>query len=542
MLKNLQLLDLIPILSYIVMLLSIGLHYSGKEEKSIDYFLAEKKVGWVAIGASLFVTSISYESFVGLLGFKTNLCLFGGNFELLVAFVVLLLTWVFAPFYLRSNVFTIPEFLQHRYNKSSRLYLSAVSIISNIFIKLLLVLYAGGFLLKEIMGLDLAVSALIMIAIAGVYAVTGGLKAIVRVDIFQTIVLITGVLIVAFYITHQGGGISQVGAKAPVYLSHLFRPAAAAVLPWTGIVFGLPILGIWYWCTDQYSVQRVLAGKNLNHVQSGTLLAAFLKIVPAFALFLVGILAYAQFSDSSIGQRGWAGLEIARFLPPGIKGILVASLLAAFISSLASSFNSSSSLFTFDFYRFFRPDSTEPELVLVGRLATVAIIFMGIFIAPFLRYIELSFFFYLLKFQAYIAPSIIAVFVWGLAWKRANGTGAIWTLLLGGGTGLVFLLFDLLCDHGHVNAPILLSIARINFLHFTVFLFVLSSGILILVSLMTERKLQKPVAETPFFFKTVGQKVLGQKSHQNELTWAKWNIGFSALLVITCVALFLSSR
>ncbi|MBD3288907.1 sodium/solute symporter [candidate division KSB1 bacterium] len=535
MFQNLATTDLILILLYFILLLGIGFHYSRKEKNSTDYFLAGKNVGWIAIGASLFVTSISSEHFLGLAGTGATYGLVVGHFELMATFFVLLLSWVFVPFYIKSGVYTMPEFLERRYNKSSRMYLTTISIISYVFTKILVILYAGGLLLNEIMGLDMAVSAIIMITIAGMYSMTGGLKAIVHVDILQAMVFILGALILTFFGLRNIGGLSELQLKAPAHFFDMFRPSSDPVFPWTGIIFGVPILGIWYWCTDQYVVQRVLGGRDINHVRSGTILAGFLKILPVFILVLPGIIAYVQFSDASLGDRAFPALIAGGLLPTGIKGIVIASFLAALISSLASSFNSSATLFTMDFYRQFRPHSTEKELVLVGRLATVAIISLGILLIPFLRFISSHIFIFLLKVQAYISPPIAAVFIIGLLWKRANGTGAIWALGSGAVVSSFVLTFNFLCDGGYIYIPFLQPIAEINFLHFAVFLFLISSAVLVTVTLIVQSKSSdRMVLSTGF----IDQPGIVQKIGDTELKWTKINVGFSALLILIVLMLY----
>lgn len=539
MFQNLSTPDLITLLLYFTLLLGIGFHYSRKEKCSTDYFLAGKNVGWVAIGASLFVTTISSGHFFGLAGLGSSSGLVIGQLEWLSVIFVLILGWVIAPMYIKSGVATVPEFWEKRFNKSSRMYLTGISIVAYIFIKISIILYAGGLLLKEILGLDMAVSAIILIAFAGIYAVTGGLKAIVHVDILQTIVLISGTLALAIFGLNAIGGISGIQAKVPAEFYCMFKPVSDPNFPWTGVIFGLPILGIWYWFTDQYVVQRALGGKDENHVRSGTILAGFLKVIMIFILVLPGIIAYIYFRDPLIGDRALPALISSNLLPSGVKGIVIASLLAALISALASSFNSSSALFTMDFYRQFRPDSTEKELVLVGRLATVAVVFLGIFWVPFLRYISSHVYIYFLKAQAYISPPVAAVFLVGLLWKRVNGAGAIWALSLGAAMSLIRFILELLTTIGNVSVAPFQFIVEWNFLHFAVFLFLLSGSVLIIVSLLTEKTLQKKLPGLTLAATATLQSGTVQSNVTNETYWTKVNIGLSIFLLAAVFAFYI---
>lgn len=539
MFQNLTPLDLVFLIFYFALLAGVGFHFSRKEKSSTEYFLAGRKVGWIAIGASLFASNISSEHFIGLAGSGASRGLAVGHFEWLAAFIVLILGWVFVPFYLKSGVFTMPEFLERRYNKSSRMYLTSVSIIGYVLTKISVTLFAGGLLLHEILGWDIATSAIAMVIVAGIYTVAGGLKAIVHVDVLQTAVLIIGATTLTILGLHEVGGFAGLQAKAPVDFFSMFKPLSDPDFPWTGIIFGAPILGIWYWCTDQYIVQRVLGGKNINHARSGTILAGFLKILPVFILVLPGIIAYAYFNDPNIGDKAYPALVASKLLPSGVKGIVVASLLAALISSLASCFNSSSTLFTMDFYRHFRPKSTEKELVLVGRLATVVLVILGILWVPLIKYISSQIYIYLQSVQAYISPPIAAVFIFGILWKRVNGKGAIWALITGAIIGAFRLVVELLHKAGYVHAPFLQSIAEINFLHFAVFLFLISSGVLIIVSLITDEPTRKKIAGLTFATATDVKTEFTEKIEDKNPRWTKVNIGFSVLLVITVIVLYI---
>ncbi|HEY6906449.1 MAG TPA: sodium/solute symporter, partial [Ignavibacteriaceae bacterium] len=303
---NVSAADLVIIAGYILLVLVIGLYFRNKNKNSEEYFLAGRNVGWVAIGASLFATNISSEHFLGLAGTGAQSGLAVGHFEWLACLIVLLLGWVFTPFYLKSGVFTMPEFLEKRYNSTSRYYLSIVSIIAYVLTKISIALYAGGILLNAVMGWDMYTSAVIIVLITGLYTVIGGLSAVIYTDLVQTVILIGGSLTLTILGLNQAGGWENLTAGTPASYWHMFKPMTDPDFPWTGIVFGAPILGIWYWCTDQYIVQRVLSAKNLSNAQSGAIFAGFLKILPVFILILPGVIAYYLSNGSVSGDQAYA--------------------------------------------------------------------------------------------------------------------------------------------------------------------------------------------------------------------------------------------
>lgn len=536
---NLVTLDVVVIGLYIAAIIGIGFYFSRREETSTDYFLAGRTVGWVAVGASLFASNISSEHFIGLAGSGATRGLAVGHFEWLACLILLILGWAFIPFYLKSGVFTMPEFLERRYNKSSRMYLTSVSIVAYVLTKISVTLFAGSLLLHEILGWDMATSAIAMVIVAGIYTIAGGLKAIVHVDVLQTVVLIFGAVTLTLLGLHEVGGFSGLQAKVPADFFSMFKPITDPDFPWTGIIFGAPILGIWYWCTDQYIVQRVLSAKNINQARTGTIFAGFLKILPVFMLVLPGVIAVAYFSDSSIGDRAFPALVASALLPAGIRGIVIASLLAALISSLASCFNSSSTLFTMDFYKHFRPDASEKQLVLVGRLATGTLVVLGILWVPLIKYISSQIYIYLQSVQAYISPPIAAVFVLGILWKRVNGKGAIASLLTGAVLGAFRLVIELLAKSGNLDSQILVRLAQINFLHFAIILFVISCGVLVLVSLATSLPLREKIAGLTFATAAEGDPRLSRKMDERNPRWTKVNIALSVLLVLTLIVLYI---
>ncbi|MBU1984221.1 sodium/solute symporter, partial [bacterium] len=272
---NISMADLVIIGLYFVAVFSVGFYFARRGRTSTEYFLAGRNVGWFAIGASLFATNISSEHFIGLAGSGAATGMAVGHFEWLACLIVLFLGWVFVPFYLKSGVFTMPEFLERRYNSASRWYLTTVSILAYVLTKISVTLFAGGLLLQQVMGWDMYTSALVLVIATGIYTVAGGLAAVIYTEMVQMFVLIGGAVVLTVLGVNELGGIGALKESVPPEFFSMFKPMSDPDFPWTGIVFGAPILGIWYWCTDQYIVQRVLSAKNISHARSGTIFAGY---------------------------------------------------------------------------------------------------------------------------------------------------------------------------------------------------------------------------------------------------------------------------
>lgn len=536
MVLGISVIDFVVIGLYFLVVMFIGF-YSSRQKSSEDYFLAGRNIGWVAIGASLFASNISSEHFIGLAGSGAGSGLAVGHFEWLASIIVLFLGWVFVPFYLKSGVFTMPEFLEKRYNRSSRMYLTTISIIAYVITKISVTLLAGGLLLNKILGWDMITSAIVLVVVTGIYTIAGGLKAVIYTELMQTVVLIGGAFTLTVLGMNEVGGFAGLRAALPADYFHMFKPWNHPDFPWTGIIFGAPILGIWYWCTDQFIVQRVLAAKNINHARTGTILAGFLKILPVFILVLPGLVAAVLFPGIQ-GDEAYPTLVTSHLLPIGIKGIVIASLLAALMSSLASVFNSSSTLFTIDFFKNIKPNASENELVLVGRLATTVLVILGILWVPLIRNVSSQLFVYLQSVQGYISPPIAAVFIFGILWKRVNGKGAIFALTGGGILGAARLVMEIIAKRNGTDFGILNWYATMNFLHFATMLFVISSAILIVVSLVSEIPSPEKVAGlTLATAQEVKSDFINKIEDRNPL-WTKINVALSILLVATILTLW----
>ena len=507
MLGNLHFIDVSIILIYFALILWIawwvskGGGSSKGDRDSKDYFLAGKSAGWFVIGASLFASNIGSEIIIGVSGAGARAEMPQANFEIIAALVLILLGWVFVPFYLRSGVYTMPEFLEIRYSKACRNYLSVISVLAYVITKISLIIFAGA-LVFETIGISFWTGAIITIVATGFYTVLGGLKAVIYTDMIQTFILLAGTGAVTYFGLMQIGGwdamietiaeaSSEPGNPPVESFFNLWRPSDDTSYPWTGMLFGAPILGVWYWCTDQFIVQRTLSAKDISNARKGTLFAGFLKLLPVFIFFIPGVIAYA------LSQKGMLNFSldnpdhalpamITGFLPIGLKGLAISGLLAALMSSLSSAFNSSSTLITFDFYKQYKPEATEKELVWVGQLATLVLVILSFLWIPFMKTLMSGgIFHYLQSVQAYISPPIAAVFLFGLFFKWINAKGAIIALWSGFALGMFRLVTEYLSKEGIImleQGSAIQIMLDINFLHYAIILFVFSVAVLMIFS------------------------------------------------------------
>jgi SSS family solute:Na+ symporter len=481
-------LDWIVIALYFVLTFTIAIWVTVRErsrDSSTDYFLAGRNIGWFIVGASLFASNIGSEHLVGLAGTGAASGMAVGQFEVLASFMLLILGWVFVPFYLRSGVFTMPEFLERRYSSGARWYLAIVSIIAYVLTKISVTIAAGGIVFEALMGIDFWTGAMIVVVATGIYTIFGGLRAVLYTDMIQMFVLIGGAIAVTAAGLHALGGWGEMVRTAGPGFLDMWKPASDPNFPWTGILFGAPILGVWYWCTDQFIVQRVLSAKDQDEARRGTVFAGYLKLLPLFIFVVPGVVAY------SLAQRGLITLEhpdqalptlVAALMPDGLRGIVVAGLLAALMSSLSAVFNSCSTLITWDVYKKLHPAASERRLVVIGQGSTAILVGLGLLWIPLMKLISGQLYQYLQSVQAYISPPIAAVFLLGVLWRRVNAPGAMAALISGFVLGVGRLVAELNKDGltGWMQ-----TYATINFLHFAVLLFVICTVILVGVSLVT---------------------------------------------------------
>ena len=452
---------------------------------SSGYFLAGRNVGWFVIGASLFASNIGSEHLVGLAGSGAAGGVAVGQFEILASLILLVLGWVFVPFYLKSGVFTMPEFLERRYSAGARWYLAVISIVGYVLTKISVTIAAGGIVFESLMGIDFWTGALIVVVATGIYTVFGGLRAVLYTDMVQMFVLVGGAVLVTVIGLSELGGWGALRASVDPSFFDMWLPASHPNFPWTGILFGAPILGVWYWCTDQFIVQRVLSAPSEDQARRGTIFGALLKVLPLFIFVIPGVIAYA------LSQKGAIELAtpdqalptlIGVLLPVGVRGLVVAGLLAALMSSLSSVFNSCSTLITWDIYRKLHPEASERQLVRVGQIATLFLVVCGLLWIPLMKYISDQLYVYLQSVQAYISPPIAAVFLVGIAWKRVNARGAMASLIAGFVIGMGRLAAELRKES---LTGWLYDFADINFLHFAILLFAICTVVLVVVSLLT---------------------------------------------------------
>lgn len=491
-------LDWVVIVGYFLAVFGVAIWAAVRERSqrgtSTDYFLAGRNAGWFLVGGSLFASNIGSEHLVGLAGTGAASGVAVAQFEILASLILLLLGWVFVPFYLSSRVFTMPEFLERRYSESARWYLAVISIIGYVLTKISVTIAAGGIVFEALMGIDFWTGAMIVVAVTGVYTIFGGLRAVLYTDLLQMFVLIGGAVAVTLLgLSALGGWDAMADTVGPQFLD-LWQPISHPDFPWTGILFGAPILGVWYWCTDQFIVQRVLAAQDPSHARRGTVFAGYLKLLPLFIFVIPGVIAYA------LAQQGQIELAepdqalptlIGVLLPVGVRGLVVAGLLAALMSSLSSVFNSTSTLVTLDVYKKLRPTASERQLVLVGQATTAVLVGFGLAWIPLMQLISGQLYQYLQSVQAYIAPPIAAVFLLGVFWRRVNATGAIASLISGFVLGMGRLVAEL--NKAHLDG-LLFAYADVNFLHFAVILFVICTAVLVVVSLFTAPPPEEKVA------------------------------------------------
>ena len=487
-----------------------------KQDSTEDYFLAGRNAGWFVIGASIFASNIGSEHIVGLAGTAAETGVVMGHYEL-HSYIALLLGWVFIPFYMRSRVFTMPEFLEKRYSSSTRWFLSVISLIAYVFTKISVTVYAGAIVFETLMGIEFWTGALIVIILTGIYTVFGGLRAVIYTETIQAAVLILGSVTISVMGLTQIGGWDNLVATAGSDHFNLFKPLSDPDFPWLGMVLASPIVGIWYWCTDQYIVQRVLAGRDEEQARRGTIFAAYLKLLPFFIFIIPGIIAYALLQSGQLeytsSDQAFPAL-VKTLLPSGLRGLVAGGLLAALMSSLAAVFNSSSTLFTIDIYKKLKPETPEKKLVFIGRIVTVVLVILGIIWIPVMQIISGQLYHYLQSVQAYIAPPIAAVFLLGIFWKRLNAKGAITALVGGFIAGMFRLLMEVFKSDLNPQG-LLYQFADVNFLYFAVYLFVFSIMLLVGVSYATPSPNYDKISGLAFGTLTSSDKEKSRRSWNN---------------------------
>lgn len=477
-----QPLDLAISIGYFLAIVAIGLWY-GTRPKAVgtsgsnEYFLAGKSLGWQMIGLALFATNISCVHLVSLAQSGFDSGLLNGNFEWMAAFTLILLALFFVPFYIKSGVATLPDFLEKRYNKACRDWLAIISIVSAVIIHIAFSLLSGGIVLQTLFGVDMYISITIIAILTGIYTIVGGLRAVVVTEAIQTIVLLLGAVVISVCAWQKMGGwqpmTAVLAAKNELSKLSMLRPSGdESGMPWYAIFLGYPVLGIWYWCADQTIVQRVLGAKDENHARVGALFCGFIKILPVFIFVLPGLFAYTlsqkglldvssvttidAAGKAVVNSKGIYTLMITQLVPTGLVGILVAALLSGLMSQIAGALNSISTLVSYDLYQRFKPEATDNQLVKTGRIAAGVAIIASIALLPLLNSYE-SIFYGINDVIAHIAPPITCVFVLGIFWKKASAKSAQFTLWFGSILGVVvFAVNKLMPDNPLGGIPFMM--------------------------------------------------------------------------------------
>jgi len=521
-----------------------------KDKTSTDYFLAGRDATWLAIGSSIFASNIGSEHLVGLAGAGASSGMAMAHWEM-HGWLILILGWFFVPFYARSGVFTMPEFLEKRYNRGSRSILSIISLVSYVFTKVAVTVYAGGIVFKEVFGIESVfgidffwISAVGLVVLTGIYTTLGGMKAVLYTSVLQTPVLLVGSLAVLVIGLIKLGGWSEmmeICRAVPVNadgntMTELIRSARDPEFPWTGVILGSAIIGFWYWCTDQYIVQRVLSGRNQTESRRGAILGAVFKLSPVFIFLIPGMIAY------SLNYKGMINLStsdaafsvlVKELLPLGFKGLVVGGILAALMSSLASLFNSSATLFTVDFYQKFRPKAPEKELVRVGRIATVTVVVLGVLWIPVMKGLGKVLYAYLQDVQSLLAPGIAAVFLLGIASKKTTPKAGLIGLSSGFILGMTRLALKVFASGMNQESIIFKIFLKPNWLHYEIALFFLVIIIMVVTSMVTPKA--DPVAIKGLY---IGSATPEQKA-LTRASWNNWDLLFSGIIIAVIIGFYI---
>jgi SSS family solute:Na+ symporter len=553
------------------------------KDNAADYFLAGRNLSWWVIGASIFASNIGSEHIVGLAGSGAKDGVALAHYEL-HAWCLLVLAWVFVPFYARSLVFTMPEFLERRFSPPSRYVLSIVSLITFIVSKIAVGIFAGGVvfhvLLPEIhinlFGQDFDsfwVGSVLVVILTGLYTMLGGMRAVAYNDAVQVVVLIGGSAVLTFYGLDKLGGWSELRRLCGSDMFNLWKPLIptgvesswAPVLvkngdgvivkeawyfnghfPWLGMAICAPVIGLWYWCTDQYIVQRALGAPNEQTARRGSIFAAFLKLFPVYLFIIPGLICFAlaksgkvpgleQVYDPKTGQataaaaQGAFPLMVAHLLPPGLRGIVVAGLLSALMGSLAGVFNACSTLFTVDIYEKMRPKASQHELVRMGRIATAIMVIIAMLWIPVVRG-KTGLYEYLQSVQGYLAPPVFVVFFFGVFWKRLNAQGCLWAMIVGFVIGIFRMGVDTLVTTGTVfpEGSFLWIINNIQFQYFSILITIVSAIVMVVVSYATAAPDDAHIAGLTFATASADNRA------KTRASWGAPEV-LASLLVLACI-------
>ncbi|XP_061865691.1 sodium/glucose cotransporter 1 isoform X2 [Colius striatus] len=522
--------DISVIVLYFVVVLAVGLWamFSTNRGTVGGFFLAGRSMVWWPIGASLFASNIGSGHFVGIAGTAAAGGIAIGGFEWNALVFVVVLGWVFVPIYIKAGVVTMPEYLRKRFGgKRIQVYLSILSLILYIFTKISADIFSGAIFIQLAIGLNLYLAIIILLAITALYTITGGLAAVIYTDTLQTFIMVVGSFVLVGFGFAEVGGYDAFMKKymeaSPSNISygnttideecyaprkdafHLFRDPVSGDLPWPGVIFGMSIIALWYWCTDQVIVQRCLSGKNMSHVKAGCIMCGYLKLLPMFIIVMPGMISRILYTDvvacvvpelcqqycgTAVGCTNIAyPTMVVELMPNGLRGLMLSVMLASLMSSLTSIFNSASTLFTMDIYTKIRPKASEKELMLAGRAFMLVLVGVSIAWVPVVQSAQSGQLFdYIQSVTSYLGPPIGSVFLLGIFCKRVNEQGAFWGLIVGLLVGLSRMITEFAYGTGSCalpsNCPFI--ICGIHYLYFAIILFAVSSIVVLAVSFMTK--------------------------------------------------------
>jgi SSS family solute:Na+ symporter len=524
---------------YLLIIAGISIWSIRKSKNSpTDYFLANRNLGWWVIGASILASNVGSEHIVGLAGVSAKTGTAMGHYEL-HSWILLILGWVFVPFYMRSKVYTMPEFLERRFNPQSRRLLSIIQLLSYVIAKASVTIFAGALVFNQFLGVGFWAGAIILVVVTGVYTIFGGLHTVMYTEAIQAIILLFGSAVLLFIGLDKVGGWHGLISSIPKEKLNMFRPLSDPDFPWLGLLFASPIVGIWYWCTDQHIVQRCLAARDEKQARRGTIFAAYLKLLPFFIFLIPGLIAFALHAKGQLtlplndaGQPDYNAAfpaMVEQIMPLGLRGLLAGGLLAALMSSLASVYNACSTLYTMDIYQKIHPEASDKKLVRVGRIATGVIVILGMAWIPLMGKISDTLYQYLQDVQSNLAPPIAAVFLLGVFFKRLNAKGAYAALVSGFIIGLLKLTAGIFKDDlsGWMH-----DFATINFLYFCIYLFIFSVAVMVIVSLATLKPSDEQINGLTFATTVAEDKAASRAS------WNKTDVILSVVVILIIIAVF----
>lgn len=553
------------------------------KETASDYFLAGRNLGWFVVGASIFASNIGSEHLVGLAGSGATDGVTLAHFEL-HAWCLLVLGWVMIPFYMRASIFTMPEFLEKRFSPAARWMLSIISLVAYVITKIAVGIYAGGIVSATLLpdwklnvgGAELDsfwIGSVLVVILTGLYTVLGGMRAVAYTEALQTIILVLGSILVTVFGLKAIGGWDALREVVGAEMFNLWKPIVPDGMqgswapvkeperiawyfnsnyPWVGMLFCAPIIGLWYWCTDQYIVQRALGAPDETQARRGTIFAAYLKLLPVFIFIVPGIICFALAKSGTtpgleslvdeqgkvVGEQAQAAfpLMVKHVLPAGIRGAVVAGLLAALMSSLAGAFNASSTLFTMDLYQKYDPQASQSRLVWVGRIATTVMVLIGLAWIPVIRNAPRGLYDYLQGVQSYLAPPIAAVFFLGVFWKRLNAAGCLSALVVGFLMGLFRLVVDtpvtLKYWASYEEHSFLWIVNNIYFQYYSLLIFLVSVATMVIVSHLTAAPTEEQIRGLTYGTTTREQRQASRGS------WSGLDVFASAIVLAAILAAY----